>query len=76
MTGVWSRREAFVNIGLGYFVLLVFSRYFDMFFSLFDRSLVFVGAGGLLLLGGYVLKQSRRRLLNTMQTVEGVDHAS
>jgi uncharacterized membrane protein len=65
--GVWSRREALINIGLAFFVLLVAARYFDFFFSFMDRSLAFIGGGLLLMGGGYLLERSRRRLLLSMR---------
>lgn len=72
IVGLWSRRESFINIGELFFVLLVFGRYFDFSFRLLDDpSLVFIGAGLLLLLllgSGYALEWYRRRLLRTMRT--------
>jgi uncharacterized membrane protein len=68
--GVWSRREALINIGLAFFVLLVVARYFDFFFSFMDRSLAFIAGGLLLMGGGYLLERSRRRLLLSMRVEE------
>lgn len=65
--GLWTRREAWINIGLIFFVLLVVARYFDLFFGLMDRSLAFIVAGVALLAGGYLLERSRRGLLRTMR---------
>ena len=75
--GLWTHREAWINLGLGFFVLQVVARYFDLFFTLMDRSLAFVAAGAILLGGGYLLERSRRRLLQTMRLGGNaeVDHA-
>jgi uncharacterized membrane protein len=61
--GLTTGRESFINAGLATFALLVIARYFDFFGTLFDRSLAFVGAGILLLAGGYALERSRTILL-------------
>lgn len=68
--GLMTHREGPINVALVYFVLLTFSRYFDFFFSLIDRSLAFIGAGVLLLVGGYVLERSRRLLMGSMRAQE------
>lgn len=68
--GIWTRREALVNIALCFFVLVVVARYFDFFFSFMDRSLAFIGGGLVLLAGGYLLERSRRRLLLSIRTEE------
>lgn len=68
--GIWSRREAPINVGLGFFVLLVTARYFDFFFSFMDRSIAFIAGGLLLMGGGYLLERSRRRLLQSMRSEE------
>lgn len=71
--GLMTHREGLINVALTYFVLLTFSRYFDFFFSLIDRSLAFIGAGVLLLVGGFVLERSRRLLMGSMR-VQEVSH--
>jgi uncharacterized membrane protein len=63
LVGISTGRESFINVGLALFGLVVFARYVDYFGTLFDRSLAFIGAGILLLLGGYALERSRRVLL-------------
>ena len=55
-----------VNLGLLFFILWITALYFDTFFGLMDRSLFLVGAGVLLLGGGYALQRQRRRLLARM----------
>jgi uncharacterized membrane protein len=66
--GIWTRQEPLINLALIFFALQVLARYFDFFFALFDRSLVFIGAGILLLGGGWLIERSRRLLIARMQT--------
>ena len=70
--GIRSDRESFVNVGLVLFGITVFCRYFDLAFGLLDRSLVFVGAGLLLLALGFGLERGRRRLLARPVEAAGV----
>lgn len=69
LVGLWTQRESFVNVGLALFSALVVARYFDVAFTLFDRSLVFIGAGLLLLGGAYAVEWLRRRLLARVRAV-------
>ncbi len=63
VVGLWSQREAFVNIGLVFAGLLILARYIDVSFTLFDSALVFIG-GGLVLIGAaYGLERARKLLL-------------
>src|SRR5215203_181088 len=64
--GIWMRQEPLINLSLIFFALQVMARYFDFFFALFDRSLVFIGAGVLLLVGGWLIERSRRVLIARM----------
>lgn len=66
--GVAQDREAYVNIGLAFFAVLVVTRYFDWASGLFDRSMVFLGAGALVLAGASLLESYRRRLLRQMRS--------
>ena len=59
-----------VNLSLGLIALLLISRYFEFSTTLFDLSLVFVGAGVILLAGGFLLERGRRRLLDAMRSME------
>jgi len=63
LVGLATGRESFVNLALVLFGVTAFARYFDFAFALLDRSFVFIGAGVLLLAGGYALERVRRRLL-------------
>ena len=69
-SGYLQGNEARVNLALGLIALLVISRYFEFSATLFDLSLVFVGAGIILLAGGFLLERGRRRLLASMRSNE------
>ena len=71
VSGYLRGNEARVNLALGLIALLVISRYFEFSATLFDLSLVFVGAGIILLAGGFLLERGRRRLLAAMRAGEG-----
>lgn len=61
-SGLHTGNRSLVNQAFGFFALWVLARYFDTFWTLFDRSFFFMGGGLLLLLGGYFLERQRRRL--------------
>ena len=71
ISGYLQEREGRVNLSLGLIALFVISRYFEYSPSLFDRSLVFVGAGVILLAGGFLLERGRRKMLDAMRAGEG-----
>ncbi|PKK89211.1 MAG: hypothetical protein CVV64_15495 [Candidatus Wallbacteria bacterium HGW-Wallbacteria-1] len=52
-----------VNLGFIFFALFIFSRYFDFFFDLMDRSLFFIGAGALLIFGSAKIESRRKKML-------------
>lgn len=51
-----------LNLAFLLFSIWLLSRYFDTFWTLFDRSFFFMAGGALLLAGGYVLEKQRRKL--------------
>jgi len=61
-SGLHTASRSLVNQGFVFFALGVLARYFDTFWSLFDRSFFFMGGGMLLLVGGYLLERQRRRI--------------
>ena len=61
--GYIRRYPAYINIGLLFFVLDVFARYFDFFWRLLPRSLFFIFGGLMLLIGSVVLEKKRKRVL-------------
>ena len=71
ISGYLQGREGRINLAMGLIALFVISRYFEYSTTLFDRSLVFVGAGVILLAGGFLLERGRRRMLDAMRAGEG-----
>src|SRR5262249_32600623 len=71
VVGCWEREPAWVNLGILFFALLTIARYFDWFWALLPRSVFFIIAGLLLLLGGMALERTRRRVLGEWQLVKG-----
>ena len=71
ISGYLQEREGRVNLSLGLIALFVITRYFEYSTSLFDRSLVFIGAGVILLAGGFLLERGRRKMLDAMRAREG-----
>lgn len=63
----WRRLETgLVNLGLLAFFVHLMTRYFDVFGTLLKGGLAFIGAGIVLVGGGWLLESARRRLLQTM----------
>lgn len=60
-------REALINLSIGFFSIWIFTRYFEYSFDLLDRSVVFIVAGLLLLVGGFLLERARRRVLRRLR---------
>ena len=71
VSGYLQGREGRINLAMALIALFIISRYFEYSTTLFDRSLVFVGAGVILLAGGFLLERGRRRMLSTMRATEG-----
>lgn len=69
--GYFRGDEVLINLALVFFGVGIVSRYFEYSWELFDRSLVFVVAGVILLGGGFLLEWSRRRVLARMRPQEG-----
>jgi uncharacterized membrane protein len=68
--GVINKREAFVNIGIVFFVIDLSTRYIELTVDMLGTSLAFI-IGGLLLLGvGYSMERARRRLLRQFGMME------
>ena len=51
-----------VNIGIFWFSIFLFAKYFDFFWDLMDRSIFFIVGGLILVLGGIALERKRRIL--------------
>lgn len=72
-----AREERFqVNLAFAFFGLTLLSRYFDVFWSLLNRSYFFMGGGLLVLVGGLLLDRQRRRLLASHSTEATAGEAS
>ncbi len=70
-SGYLQDHEARVNLALALIALYLITRYFEYSIDLLDSSLVFVGAGVVLLAGGYLLERGRRQMLASMREREG-----
>jgi uncharacterized membrane protein len=71
VVGYWDREPAWVNLGILFFAFLTIARYFDWFWALLPRSVFFIVAGLLLLLGGMALERARRRVLGEWHEERG-----
>ncbi len=58
-----ERDQFLINIGFGFFALVLLSRYFDTFWTQMNRSFFFMVGGVILLAGGFFLERQRRRLI-------------
>ena len=70
-SGYLQEHEGRINLSLALIALYVITRYFEYSRSLFDSSLMFFGAGVILLAGGYLLDRGRRKMLASMHDREG-----
>ena len=68
VSGYLRGREAWVNIALVFISINVFARYFEYSWGLLDRSLIFVAAGVILLLGGFLIERGRQKMLERIRT--------
>ena len=70
-SGYLRDHEGRVNLAIAFIAIYVITRYFEYSIDLLDSSLVFIGAGVVLLAGGYFLDRGRRRMLAAMREREG-----
>ena len=70
-SGYLQDHEGRVNLSIALIALYVITRYFEYSIDLLDSSLLFLGAGVILLTGGYLLDRGRRRMLAAMREREG-----
>lgn len=70
-SGYLRDHEGRINLSIGLIAVYVVTRYFEFSIDLLDSSLVFFGAGVVLLAGGYLLDRGRRRMLAAMRDREG-----
>ncbi len=71
IAGYLLAQEVLVNLTLGFISLDVITRYFEFSWSLLDRSVVFVAAGVILLVGGFLLERGRRKVVSAMRPSGG-----
>ncbi len=67
VSGYLRGRETWVNIGLAFVGIDIVARYFEYSWDLMDRSLIFVAAGVILLLGGYLVERTRQKMLERIR---------
>ena len=72
-SGYLQEHEGRINLSLALIALYVITRYFEYSRSLFDSSLMFFGAGVILLAGGFLLERGRRKMLASMHVREGAE---
>lgn len=65
-----------VNLGFVLFALGMIVLYFDLFWTLMNRSFFFMGGGLLLCAGGYALEAQRRRLVKGLGRADGEGDAA
>ena len=70
-SGYLRDHEGRVNLAIAFIAIYVITRYFEYSIDLLDSSMVFIGAGVVLLAGGYLLDRGRRRMLAAMREREG-----
>ena len=75
VSGYLRGREAWVNIGLAFIGVDIIARYFEYSWDLLDRSLIFVAAGVILLLGGFLLERGRQKMFDRIRTAESPTRA-
>jgi hypothetical protein len=68
--GYFRGQELFINLALIFFSVDVVTRYFEYSFELLDRSMVFIVAGIILLLGGFLLERGRRQVVDRLRAQE------
>jgi len=66
-SGYVRGKETWVNIGLLFIGIDIIARYFEYSWGLLDRSLIFVAAGVILLLGGYLVERARQKMLERIR---------
>ncbi|MDA1128223.1 MAG: DUF2157 domain-containing protein [Chloroflexi bacterium] len=68
VSGYLRGRELWVNIALLFIGVDVIARYFEYSWGLLDKSFIFVAAGVILLLGGFVVERGRQKMLERIRS--------
>lgn len=65
LIGYEIQDRIYINISFLFFAFFIVARYFDIFWSLLNRSIFYVIGGGLLIYGSVFLEKKRRKLTQT-----------
>ena len=65
--GINTKEVSLINLGIIFFVIDIISRFFDLFWKLLPRSILFILGGLILVLGGLYLEITRRKLLKRIR---------
>jgi len=64
----YIRRETWlINLGALFLFLLIVVKYFDWFFTFFDKSIFFISAGVLLFVVGWFMEKGRRYMITNIK---------
>lgn len=69
-SGYLRREEWLINLGSLFLFLLIAVKYFDWFFTFFDKSLFFIGAGILLFVVGRFMEKGRKYMISNFKNKE------
>jgi len=65
----YLRQETWlINLGAIFLFLLIIVKYFDWFFTFFDKSIFFIGAGILLFVVGWFMERGRKYMISNIKT--------
>ncbi len=65
--GYHSHERFLINLGFVFFALAILARYFDTFWTLFNRSFFFITGGLLFTVGSYYFEKHRRKLTESIE---------
>lgn len=68
--GLATGRESWINLGVAFIALNIFTRYFDLFGTMLEGGVFFVVTGAIVLGFGIYLERKRRALVAAMQRKE------
>jgi uncharacterized membrane protein len=63
-----TRSKAVLNLAVIAFAVIIFTRYFDLFWDMLSGSILFISTGVIGLAGGYLLERKRRKLSKQIDT--------
>ena len=62
--GYLKKEDWLINLGVFSVFIFIFIKYFDWFFSFLDKSIFFIGAGGLLFAMGWFMEKGKKYISN------------